>query len=65
MIKSADRAAGSRVALAPKFLDQAGGDAVTAEPLRRAHYVRLARLSATARRAAEFDGWNGGEPEER
>lgn len=49
------RTAPARAALAAKFLAEAGGDPVRAEHLRRAHYLRLARLSVRARRrASEF-----------
>lgn len=41
----------ARRALEQKFLDEAGGDPVRAESLRKAYYLRLARLSALARRA--------------
>lgn len=40
----------ARAALDQKFLDQAGGDPVRAEHLRKAHYLRLALKSAQARR---------------
>ena len=40
----------ARAALEQKFLDQADGDPVRAEHLRRAHYARLALKSAQARR---------------
>src|SRR5688500_17948182 len=46
---SVDRAAKARAALTQRFLDQAGGDRVTAERLRRAYYVGLARRSARVR----------------
>jgi hypothetical protein len=52
MIKSkvkADRAAAARAALAQKFVDQANGDPVKAERLRRAFYRGLARESARVR----------------
>jgi hypothetical protein len=44
------RTAKARAALDQKFLDQAGGDPVRAEHLRKAHYLRLALKSAQARR---------------
>lgn len=40
----------ARAALDRKFLDQADGDAVRAEHLRKAHFQRLALKSAQARR---------------
>lgn len=49
------RTAPARRALDRKFLEQAGGDPVRAEHLRRAYFQRLALKSARARRkAAEF-----------
>ena len=54
--KTADRTArtaNGRAALNQKFLDQAGGDPVRAEHLRKAHYARLALKSAVARRKAK------------
>jgi hypothetical protein len=47
------RTAPARAALDRKFLDQADGDAVRAEHLRKAHYKRLALRSAQARRKAK------------
>lgn len=47
----AARTAPARAALDQKFLDQAGGDPVCAESLRKAYYTRLALKSAQARRA--------------
>lgn len=44
------RTAPARAAMERKFLDQAGGDPVRAEHLRKAHYLRLALKSAKARR---------------
>jgi hypothetical protein len=44
------RTAPARAALNQKFLDQAGGDPVRAESLRKAHYARLALKSAQSRR---------------
>lgn len=41
----------ARAALERKFLDEAGGDPLRAESLRKAYYLRLARLSAQSRRA--------------
>lgn len=53
------RTSAARAALNQKFLDQAGGDPVRAEHLRKAHFARLALKSARARRkktsAAESD----------
>ena len=46
------RTAPARAALDQKFLDQAGGDAVRAAHLRKAHFARLALKSAQARRKA-------------
>jgi hypothetical protein len=46
----AARTAPARAALDQKFLDQAGGDPVKAESLRKAYFARLAFLSAQARR---------------
>ncbi len=45
------RTAAARAALDQKFLDQADGDPVRAEHLRKAHFLRLALKSAEARRA--------------
>lgn len=44
------RTAPARAALDAKFLEQAGGDPVRAEHLRKAYYARLALKSAQARR---------------
>ena len=44
------RTAPARAALAQRFLDEAGGDPVRAEHIRRAYYARLALKSAQARR---------------
>jgi hypothetical protein len=44
------RTANARAALDAKFLEQAGGDPVRAEHLRKAHFARLALKSAQARR---------------
>ncbi|MGH3484739.1 MAG: hypothetical protein ACRDPQ_16090 [Nocardioidaceae bacterium] len=44
------RTAPARAAHDAKFLEQAGGDPVRAEHLRKAHYKRLALKSAQARR---------------
>lgn len=44
------RTAPARAALNAKFLDEAGGDPVRAEHLRKAHFARLALKSAQARR---------------
>lgn len=52
--KTTDRTAATapaRRALEQKFLDEAGGDPLRAESLRKAYYLRLARLSAASRRA--------------
>lgn len=52
--RTTDRTAATapaRRALNQKFLDQAGGDPVRAENLRRAHFQRLALKSAQTRRA--------------
>ena len=50
------RTAPARAALDAKFLEQADGDPVRAEHLRKAHYARLALKSAQARRKAKaFD----------
>jgi len=46
------RTAKARAALAAKFLEQAGGDPVRAENLRKAYYLRLALRSAESRRKA-------------
>lgn len=47
------RTAAGRAAFEQKFLDQAGGDPVRAEHLRKAHFKRLALKSAQARRRAK------------
>jgi hypothetical protein len=47
------RTAKGRAALDQKFLDQAGGDPIRAEHLRKAHYARLALKSAVGRRKAK------------
>jgi hypothetical protein len=44
------RTANARAALDQKFLDQAEGDPIRAEHLRKAYYARLALKSAQARR---------------
>jgi hypothetical protein len=44
------RAAPARTALLAKFLEQADGDPIRAEHLRKAYYMRLALKSAVARR---------------
>lgn len=44
------RTAPARAAFEQKFLDQASGDPVRAEHLRKAHFARLALKSAKARR---------------
>lgn len=46
------RTAPARRALEAKFLEEAGGDPVRAEHLRKAHFARLALKSAQARRKA-------------
>lgn len=46
------RTANARQALDAKFLEQAGGDPVRAESLRKAHFARLALKSAQSRRRA-------------
>lgn len=46
------RTSKARAALDAKFLEQADGDPVRAESLRKAHYKRLALKSAQARRRA-------------
>lgn len=48
----AGRTAPARRALDAKFLQQADGDPVRAEHLRKAHFARLALKSAQARRKA-------------
>jgi hypothetical protein len=44
------RTAPARAALDAKFLEQAGGDPVRAQHLRKAYFARLALKSARARR---------------
>lgn len=44
------RTAPARAALDQRFLDQAGGDPIRAEHLRKAYFARLALRSARARR---------------
>jgi hypothetical protein len=44
------RTAPARAALDRKFLEQAGGDPVRAEHLRKAHFAKLSLKSAQARR---------------
>lgn len=46
------RTAKARAGLDAKFLEQAGGDPVRAEHLRKAHFTRLALKSVQARRRA-------------
>jgi hypothetical protein len=46
------RTAPGRRAFEQKFLDEAGGDPVRAEHLRKAYFARLALKSAQARRKA-------------
>lgn len=46
----------ARRALEQKFLDEAGGDPIRAASLRKAYYLRLARLSAAARRRTSAGG---------
>jgi hypothetical protein len=50
------RTAPARAALDAKFLAEAGGDPKRAESLRKAHYARLAYLSAKARRNRKSGG---------
>jgi hypothetical protein len=47
------RTAKARAALDQKFLDQAGGDPIRAEHVKKAHFARLALRSAQARRKAK------------
>ena len=47
------RTAAPRAALDKKFLDEAGGDPVRAEHLKRAHYARLSLKSVRSRRKAK------------
>jgi hypothetical protein len=47
------RTAPARRALDQKFLDQADGDPVRAEHLKKAHFARLALKSALARRKSK------------
>jgi hypothetical protein len=47
------RTAPARAALDQKFLDQADGDPIRAEHLRKAYFARLALKSAKARRKAK------------
>lgn len=47
------RTAPARAALDAKFLEEAGGDPVRAEHLRKAHFARLALKSAQSRRKAK------------
>ena len=47
------RTAKARAALEQKFLDEADGDPIRAEHLRRAYYKRLALKSAQSRRKAQ------------
>jgi hypothetical protein len=56
-----ERTAPARKALDQKFLDQAGGDPVRAESLRKAYYARLAFLSAKARRERSQARKSGGD----
>jgi hypothetical protein len=49
------RTAPGRAAMDAKFLEQAGGDPVRAEHLRKAYYKRLALKSAQARRRKAAD----------
>ncbi|KQY59365.1 hypothetical protein ASD11_07290 [Aeromicrobium sp. Root495] len=44
------RTSAGRAAMAQKFLDQADGDPVRAEHIKKAYYQQLARKSAQARR---------------
>jgi hypothetical protein len=43
----------ARDALNKRFLDEAGGDPIRAEHLRKAHFLKLALKSAQARRKAK------------
>lgn len=52
----AARTANARAGLEQKFLDQADGDPVRAEHLRRAHYKRLSLKAAQARRRKAESG---------
>ena len=47
------RTAPARAAMWQKFLDEAGGDPIRAEHLRKAYFARLALKSATSRRKAK------------
>lgn len=49
----AARTANARAALDRKFLDQADGDPIRAEHLRKAYFQRLALKSAASRRRAK------------
>ncbi len=48
------RTANARAGLKQKFLDEAGGDPVRAEHLRKAFYARMALRSAQTRRRAKI-----------
>lgn len=50
------RTAPARAALEQKFLDEAGGDPVRANHLRKAYFQRLALKSAAARAARKSGG---------
>jgi hypothetical protein len=50
------RTANGRAAFERRFLDQAGGDPVRAEHLRKAYYADLTRKSVKARRARKAAG---------
>jgi hypothetical protein len=63
MIDKPDRAAKAREALAQRFVEQAGGDPVKAERLRRAHYRRLGRRSGRVRGLAAATRRSAGEAE--
>lgn len=52
-LNRSSRTAKARAALDQKFLDEAGGDPVRAEHLRKAHFKRLALKSARARRRSK------------
>jgi hypothetical protein len=54
------RTANARAGLEQKFLDQAGGDPVKAEHLRKAYYAELALKSAQARRKATTEAAGAG-----
>jgi len=55
-VDRAARTAPARAALDAKFLEEAGGDPVRAEHLRKAYFARLALKSAQARRRRSSGG---------